>query len=179
MGTPLFAPLNAHEGGLPSERDDLESAIYSLVHLYYGRLPWTPKSGDPPSAQEPPKGVDGPWFPDIAAQKGLVDASLLVGGDWLPSDHAKANRPLPSCFATAFRYVQCLAIFQEPTVSGTSLSTSKRRPVPNRGVDHSFLIHLFVNELERLEKGAGRSPSRFRAWEWHNHDLQNRPVGRT
>eukprot|EP00727_Mastigamoeba_balamuthi_P002336 m51a1_g121 putative beta-mannosidase isoform 1 (1148) ;mRNA; r:403952-409163 len=40
-GTPAFMSLNVHEGHSASQRDDLESAVFALVFLLRGRLPWS------------------------------------------------------------------------------------------------------------------------------------------
>ena len=40
VGTPRFASRASHRGEQSSRRDDLESLVYSLVHMHMGRLPW-------------------------------------------------------------------------------------------------------------------------------------------
>ena len=39
-GTPRYASVRCHEGHEQSRRDDVESAIYVLLYLALGRLPW-------------------------------------------------------------------------------------------------------------------------------------------
>ena len=39
-GTPRYASVRCHEGHEQSRRDDLESAIYVILYLSLGRLPW-------------------------------------------------------------------------------------------------------------------------------------------
>ena len=40
IGTPNFASINSHKLCELSRRDDLESIAYTLLYLYYGKLPW-------------------------------------------------------------------------------------------------------------------------------------------
>lgn len=40
IGTPNFISINVHNKMEPSRRDDLESCIYVLVYLYFGKVPW-------------------------------------------------------------------------------------------------------------------------------------------
>ena len=40
IGTPNFASINAHQFIELSRRDDLESLGYTLLFLYFGKLPW-------------------------------------------------------------------------------------------------------------------------------------------
>lgn len=40
IGTLNFVSLNVHKGHQPSRRDDIESCIYILVYLYFGKLEW-------------------------------------------------------------------------------------------------------------------------------------------
>lgn len=39
-GTIRYASINAHLNNEQSRRDDLECLLYSLVYIYYGKLPW-------------------------------------------------------------------------------------------------------------------------------------------
>lgn len=139
VGTPLFASIAAHEGIELSEKDDLESALYTLVHLYYGQLPWTTKPNEPnPSVGDDQKD----WFAPIADSKRASEAGdLALGTSWLPRDHPKRDRPLPGCFATALRYVVSPGGYR----SG--------RP------DCDFLIDLFHRQLENLDRPR-------KGWDW-------------
>lgn len=40
IGTPNFVSLNVHNGIEPSRRDDLESCIYIIVNMLFGKLEW-------------------------------------------------------------------------------------------------------------------------------------------
>ncbi|KIY53179.1 kinase-like protein, partial [Fistulina hepatica ATCC 64428] len=39
-GTPFYSSLKSQGGSIPTRRDDLESLVYTLVHLGCGSLPW-------------------------------------------------------------------------------------------------------------------------------------------
>jgi serine/threonine protein kinase len=40
IGSPNYISINIHNGLTPSRRDDLESIIYIILELYFGKLPW-------------------------------------------------------------------------------------------------------------------------------------------
>jgi serine/threonine protein kinase len=40
IGTINFVSLNVHKGIEPSRRDDIESCVYILLYLYFGKLEW-------------------------------------------------------------------------------------------------------------------------------------------
>jgi serine/threonine protein kinase len=41
IGSPNFVSLNVHNGVEPSRRDDLESCIYVIINMLYGKLEWS------------------------------------------------------------------------------------------------------------------------------------------
>ena len=43
IGTPNFVSLNVHNGIEPSRRDDLESCVYIIVNMLFGKLEWFDK----------------------------------------------------------------------------------------------------------------------------------------
>jgi serine/threonine protein kinase len=141
VGTPLFAPLCVHEGRECGRKDDLESALYVLVYVYYGKLPWSdlPRT-DPVADGQPIKNGKSPdWYPAIAAMKRKATGYDLVGGDWASSQSKTAadinlppnlmtdtngakqrqpgrksakREPMPECFAVLFNYL-CMLRFKE------------------------------------------------------------------
>ena len=44
IGSPNFVSLNVHNGIEPSRRDDLESCIYVILNMFFGRLEWFDKN---------------------------------------------------------------------------------------------------------------------------------------
>lgn len=40
IGTPNFVSINVHKGVEPSRRDDLESCIYIMIYMLFGKLFW-------------------------------------------------------------------------------------------------------------------------------------------
>ena len=44
IGSPNFVSLNVHNGIEPSRRDDLESCIYVILNMLFGRLEWFDKN---------------------------------------------------------------------------------------------------------------------------------------
>ena len=64
VGTIMYCSSNLHRGICPSRRDDLESALYSIVDIYHGTLPWS-KFGS----------ID-----DIASAKDSIGPGLLFQG---------------------------------------------------------------------------------------------------
>jgi len=41
IGTPNFVSINVHKGLEPSRRDDIESCIYIMVYMLFGKLSWS------------------------------------------------------------------------------------------------------------------------------------------
>jgi len=41
IGTPNFVSINVHKGLEPSRRDDVESCIYIMVYMLFGKLSWS------------------------------------------------------------------------------------------------------------------------------------------
>ena len=44
IGSPNFVSLNVHKGIEPSRRDDIESCIYIIIYMLYGKLEWFDKN---------------------------------------------------------------------------------------------------------------------------------------
>jgi serine/threonine protein kinase len=40
LGTPNYISINVHDLVEPNKHDDLESILYTMLYLYYGKLPW-------------------------------------------------------------------------------------------------------------------------------------------
>jgi serine/threonine protein kinase len=40
LGTPNYISISVHDYIEPNKHDDLESILYTIMYLYYGRLPW-------------------------------------------------------------------------------------------------------------------------------------------
>ena len=40
IGTPNFVSINVHKGVEPSRRDDIESCIYIMIYMLFGKLFW-------------------------------------------------------------------------------------------------------------------------------------------
>jgi serine/threonine protein kinase len=44
LGTPNYVSISVHDLNEPNKHDDIESILYTILYLYYGKLPWdTPK----------------------------------------------------------------------------------------------------------------------------------------
>ena len=44
LGTPNYVSISVHDLNEPNKHDDIESVLYTMLYLYYGKLPWdTPK----------------------------------------------------------------------------------------------------------------------------------------
>ena len=41
IGTPNFVSVNVHKGLEPSRRDDVESCIYIMIYMLFGKLSWS------------------------------------------------------------------------------------------------------------------------------------------
>eukprot|EP01061_Rhynchopus_euleeides_P017293 TRINITY_DN2876_c3_g1_i1.p1 TRINITY_DN2876_c3_g1~~TRINITY_DN2876_c3_g1_i1.p1 ORF type:complete len:299 (+),score=106.09 TRINITY_DN2876_c3_g1_i1:176-1072(+) len=70
-GSPNFASINAHRGTGLSRRDDLESLVYVLIHMYRGSLPWE---------KEWHGSVDRAGLATVAAMKASADPADLCKG---------------------------------------------------------------------------------------------------
>jgi len=46
IGSPNFVSLNVHNGIEPSRRDDLESCVYVILNMFFGKLEWIDKTND-------------------------------------------------------------------------------------------------------------------------------------
>lgn len=40
LGTPNYVSISVHELNEPNKYDDIESILYTILYLYYGKLPW-------------------------------------------------------------------------------------------------------------------------------------------
>jgi serine/threonine protein kinase len=40
LGTPNYISISVHDYIEPNKHDDLESILYTIMYLYYGKLPW-------------------------------------------------------------------------------------------------------------------------------------------
>ena len=45
IGTPNFVSINVHKGIEPSRRDDVESCIYIMIYMLFGKLSWSKETG--------------------------------------------------------------------------------------------------------------------------------------
>ena len=40
LGTPNYISISVHDYIEPNKHDDLESILYTIMYLFYGKLPW-------------------------------------------------------------------------------------------------------------------------------------------
>lgn len=92
IGTPNFVSLNVHRGCEPSRRDDLESCLYVMIYMLFGKFFSTEINLDNPNLNP---------GPNLSAQK-----ILILKKEQLTN--------IPRFLVTAFNYVRTLKFDEEP-----------------------------------------------------------------
>ena len=70
IGTPNFVSINVHKGIEPSRRDDIESCIYIIMYMLFGKLFWEKEidSKNMCFKKEELTNTDKPLIPDFLKQ---------------------------------------------------------------------------------------------------------------
>lgn len=88
IGTPNFVSLNVHRGCEPSRRDDLESCLYVMIYMLFGKFFSTEPNSDNPNLNLSPQKI------------------LILKKEQLTN--------IPRFLVTAFNYVRTLKFDEDP-----------------------------------------------------------------
>ena len=92
IGTPNYVSLNVHNGAEPSRRDDIESCLYIMIYMLFGKFFSTETNSDNSNLSP---------GPNLSAQK-----ILILKKEQLTN--------IPRFLVTAFNYVRTIKFEEEP-----------------------------------------------------------------
>jgi len=118
IGTPNFVSINVHKGVEPSRRDDLESCIYIMIYMLFGKLFWDKETDSKNMClkKEQLTNSEKPLIPDFLKQ-------LLIYVRALDFDECPDYNEIIKVFDTVYKDMGFLSAAESSTESAAESST--------------------------------------------------------